>query len=423
MKSAFSIMLCTFGLLLSQVQTPVAAQSCTSCSLTISTAWATPVVAAPGVVVCITATGSVSGDILLSGGTVCNEGSISSVNILINSGSLTNYGSMDISNLAVTGGSFVNEGLASIDSLSQSGGLATVTNSDSLSGLAHSVFNNSFFQNDGDYGVINTSVFYGARFFNNGMVYNNNFSVFYNYDATHTSELINFATGNIFTDSLSVYQAIFENYGSTIIRYDFSMAGTANVNNFEYWRVGRDFSNDTSLLFTDCMIHVGRNWSNRGIMTGPSTGCGGFSVQGLTGNFGLFGAAGNLDMCDESNPGSFDLNTGSLGAGVTFCTCTDTCTYHVGIQETTPFIDGLASLRISPNPASGNIMIDFESTENTQALLLLTDLYGRRIAEFPLSVSTGSNTMSIETENYSPGLYIISITSSLMRIQSTFVKQ
>lgn len=166
MKTALLRLLCCSALLTALLPNKAEAQNCTSCSLTISTAWSSPLAAGPGVTICITSSGSVTGDIIVNGGTLCNEGSILSHNILLTSGTINNYGSMDVVNLAASQGSFNNEGTAVIDSLSQSGSGTSFYNGDSLSGLAHSLYNQSTFENYGNYSYTNTSVSYGSSFYN-----------------------------------------------------------------------------------------------------------------------------------------------------------------------------------------------------------------------------------------------------------------
>ena len=335
------------------------AQTCTPCSLTISTVWASPIAATSGMIICVTPTGSITGDILINGGTVCNEGYIGSAHLLILNGDLQNNGILDV------------------DSLSQDGPSSRVFNLDSFTVSANSIYNGSQFYNYGHYTSTNTSVFYGGQFISpQGQMSCTNFSVFDEDTAQAPATLYLELPTTFSCDSLFVHNAHFMNDGEATVHYDFRASGVAEVTNNEYLWIGRDFSNDSlSQFYTHCMVHIGRNWSNAGIMNGPTTGCGGFSVVGLTGNYGIFGQTGHLDMCDASNPGSFDINLGTLGTGVTFCTCTDSCVYYEGISEQ----QVLHSLNatVYPNPFDETLSLDVFSSQAGRMTLSVFDVVGQ----------------------------------------------
>jgi hypothetical protein len=417
-----SFRICLFAsliLLFSASSSLLQAQNCTSCTLTITAPWTSPLAAGAGVTICISSTGSVSGDILINGGTICNEGMISSHNILMTSGTLNNYGEMDVVNFAASSGNFTNNGLASVDSLSQNGAFTHFINADSLSGLAHSMTDHSQFENAGHYGVVNTSVSYGSQFTNTAKISNDHFSVFNITDSTSDALFLNDAIFH--NDSLFVCNSIINNYGSMVVDFDFHMALDAHMNNYEYFNVGRDFWNDSvSELYTSCMIEVGRNWTNQGIMNGPDTLCGGFAVAGLTANTGYFGFTGNLDMCDATNPGSFDLNTGTLGSNVSFCNCDHECTYTASVPEVAPMI---TSFQLFPNPAVNQLNMVFNSQEDRNAQWYISDLYGRRIMSANCRIYKGSNVIHADLQQFSPGMYFISLIGEGIQNQTTFVKQ
>jgi hypothetical protein len=234
-------------------------------------------------------------------------------------------------------------------------------------------------------------------------------SVFHNFDSLHVGKLLNYFSGTLHSDSLSICDAVMENYGSIEIYFDYSNACGANSSNYKYFYIGRDFSNDTtSVFYTECMVHIGRNWSNVGMINGPASGCGGFSVAGLTGNFGAFGNSGNVDMCDEGGPtGGFDINTGTTGAGVTYCVCTDTCVYDYGIKENNTAQSGINIVNIYPNPFLDKINIDISSATLKKISLSLYNIYGQLLKNESLNLYKGVHIYEIEASGIADGVYMI----------------
>lgn len=397
-------------------------KACSGCSLTISTAWTSPIAASAGVTICVAPGGSISGDILIDGGTVCNEGSITSHNILMNSGSLINQNTLDVVNLAIYSGNFLNEDTAFIDSLSQTGAESTLTNAGFMDLLAHSVYHFSSVNNNGEYFSPNTSLAIGAKLFNYGNFVSTHLSLWDSDTTLFEVNLFNDGTGRVECDSMSVFEGRMENYGELLINYDFSSAGFSYLYNYEYMDIGRDFWLDTNAyLRTWCMIHVGGDWYNGGTIWGPPSGCGGFSVEGLSGNAGVFGGGGNLDMCDASTPGSFDLNTGTLDPGVTFCNCTNQCAYHSSVPENAG--DHPFSALLSPNPLSGKAQLDLVADGPGSADLCILDLQGRTLMHENWEVHNGLNSREMDMTTLLPGLYLINIQTDNNSIRLKFIKE
>jgi RHS repeat-associated protein len=70
-------------------------QPCTSgCTITVSSSTTANYTVLTGQQLCITSNGVINGDITLSGGTICNQGLIQSVNFSINTGTINNYGTI-----------------------------------------------------------------------------------------------------------------------------------------------------------------------------------------------------------------------------------------------------------------------------------------------------------------------------------------
>lgn len=370
MKRTISILvvLCFYNL------TPIYSQ-CTGCTLTISTAVSTPQVIMTGTKLCITATGNLSGDLVINGGEVCNEGVISSTSIAMTTGELTNYATINTDDLAITGGSFDNQGTATITSLGILGFDITVSNSGSI-------YCNAL-------GIEQPGI--GVGF----------------------SPMLN-NSGYITVFDLGNTDAIINNYNDLLVTNDFGNQGSANTSNFGSMNIGRDFGNNAT-FYTNCMIPIGRDWGNTGNVTGPLTnGCGGFSVVGATANSGDFAIDSSfLDMCDTGSPaGGFDGNTGALGINVTNCTCTSNCTTIAKVDELTA-----SSMLIYPNPTTGQLFISLE--EASTGVLTIINYLGQvtRQVEF-------NNTKKLDVKLYGPsGIYFLQAEVNGQVITKKIVKE
>jgi hypothetical protein len=170
------------------------------------------------------------------------------------------------------------------------------------------------------------------------------------------------------------------------------------------------------------MIHIGRDFANFGRVGGPTTEhCGGFTVAGLSGNYGIFGwLDAYVDLCDLSNPGSFDLNVGTLGANVTFCVCADSCVYHASVDETA--IPALTTLTVTPNPADDRVTLNLTSHTKGSAFLIVYNMMGDVIYKKELLLNPGENPLELSLESWSNGLYLISIQQAGERLNAKLIK-
>lgn len=266
-----------------------ACSQCVSCTITISGNDNASHVVPAGVNLCITESGTATGYISVTGGSLCNDGNILTSNVLISGG-----------------GSFTNNGNADVDSL-----LITGAN---------------------------------TEFYNNGIVINERLAV------TDGAQSINW--GTITADYLGDSIGTFRNDGNMYVYYDFGNGYSSNFSNNGFLRVDRDFYNSFSSVFaTECMIAVARDWYNSATVYGASfSQCGGFNVAGLTLNSGTIGDAVNpIDICDAGHPvNGVDANTGIITASTSYCVCTHVCA-AVGIEELQDKNDFI----VSPNPSAG----------------------------------------------------------------------
>lgn len=332
---------------------------CSGCTTTISSANSVPQVVGAGQKLCIASSGIVQGALVISGGEVCNEGAIVSASIALVSGTLVNHGTMNTAEFAVTSGTVTNEGAATFDSLG-------------IFGVNIAINNN---------GILNARY---LALFKTG---------------TGSEPILN-NNGSLSADSLSVNLSRLVNSGTVQVNSDFSNLLNGTVINTGDMSVGRDFSN-AGTFSTSCMIPVGRDWSNSGSVTGPSTGCGGFTVNGLTGNYGTFGTDNsNLDMCDLGNPlNGFDGYSGTTGSNVTYCVCVNNCQSTSAVQSPA---HRESTVHFFPNPFHDEVVVTFMNPANQPYVLKLFDVRGNLV--FSKQHITG-NEIRINEINLPAGCY------------------
>jgi hypothetical protein len=349
-----------------------AAAQCTSCTTTISGADAAPHIIASGQTYCVTSTGSMSGLITIqSGGTLCNQGSITSSNIWVNGGTLTNYGTINTARVLVDAqGGYSNNGSADIDSLLVQNIYSTFTNNGSLTGIRLAFADN-------------------ANGTNNGTI-----------------------TEDFMGDSVAQFNN--NPAGSLTLNYDMYNAYNSGFFNDGFMSIGRDFLNSTGAIFqTGCMISVGRDWYNSSpaVINGPPTGsCGGFSITGGSYNTGTIGSSGqHVDICDAGNPPlGLDGPGGTIASTTTHCTCSNVC-MAVGIAEHNAPADVLIAT-IYPNPAKDKLTLELSSSAGQNVSVGIMDMMGRKHKLENLSVSPGRNKTSVDISMLAAGSYILVVT-------------
>ena len=252
----------------------VNAQCSTGCTYVVTGLTTSSYYLLAGQKLCIASTGTLTGRVAVSGGTICNQGKIQTTAVLV-----------------ANGGVFDNYGVSVIDTLYVTQGNAKFTNYGNMTNV-----------------VMGTAA--SATSINNGTM-----------------------LATLLGDSIGT----FINNGNLTINNDLYNTYSSSFTNNGYMSIGRDFLNATSSSFsTKCMINVSRDWYNSASVTGATTGCGGFNVTNNTYNTGTMGSlSSHLDICDANNPGTINANTGTIAGTTTYCSCASSACMVVGINEHT----------------------------------------------------------------------------------------
>ncbi|MBN4072443.1 T9SS type A sorting domain-containing protein [Crocinitomix catalasitica] len=326
-------------------------QSCAGCTFTITTAWDFPYTVTSGQTLCISPSGSLTELLtIMPGGTVCNEGTISTSLITINGGSLSNYGTIVGDVFSVSGGTVNNYNDMTMNEINIAGSDLVMTND----------------------GTLNTGIIdMGYSGFGTNPIFNNNGPLIVN-------------------DLITGSNCDINNSSYFDIVYDAIIGANSNVITSESMSIGGNLINNGNFT-TFCIIPVGNDLLNTGSIFGsPGSGCGGFSVATDTQNNGSVGMDDSyVDICDAQGPvGGWDLNTGVIGSNVDYCVCTNNC-----ISSTTALteVDGI-DYTLYPNPFIDHTIIDLGYTAGTHRVTIY-NVQGVLVKEV-----NGSNIQKIRIE-------------------------
>ncbi len=362
---------------------------CGSCSTTISNNNSVNQVVSSGQTLCVTSTGTLSGQItILAGGTLCNQGAIQSSNIWVAGGTLSNYGTMRINNLYLSSaGTFTNYTTLNADSFLIEHASTTYYNNGTQTNRAFAV---AIQANTINTGTITTNVLYDSI----GYVTNNG----------NITVAVGF--GNYYSSS-------FINNGNINVTLDFANGNNSDFINNKNMVISRDFYNGpTSRFTTNCMVTVGRDWYNSATVLGPQSSCGGFNVTGNTINTGTVGTGStHLDMCDAGHPASgFDASSGGVASTTTFCSCANNC-ITAGIKELNQSTR-LKSFSLYPNPANAYVMAKFNAIGSGDVTVNIKDMVGRTIITTLHQITEGVNELQLNTSTLAEGTYILNLTDA-----------
>lgn len=65
-----------------------------------------------------------------------------------------------------------------------------------------------------------------------------------------------------------------------------------------------------------------------------------------------------------------------------------------------------------PNPATDEVTMLFESGENSNGILSITDISGRKVFEKTMEIAKGTNYLKESTSHFQNGIYLVQIVSS-----------
>jgi len=386
---------------------------CTSCTTTISGADAAPHTVLSGQTLCITAAGNASGNITVAtGGTLCNQGTISSSMVWIAGGTYHNYGTQVTDLMTVSSaGSFHNHNNATIDSLLVTGTGSSFNNMGTVIGVRFTVAASASTVNSGsiteDFAADTVGTFTNAS--------TGTFTVNFDYGTGYTSTVINDGTIHVGRDFGNAYNALFTNNGTLTVSRDFLNSYTSTFTNNGILTITRDFYNSTSATVkSNCMATVNRDWYNSATVLGANNpSCGGFNIAGMSLSSGTLGdMSTHLDLCDAGHPvGGIDGNSGTIAVTTTYCTCANACAL-VGITEygtqNSSFITSLY-----PNPSNDNITVKVNLADNNEKLLIeIKNMLGQNVYSQNYQASKGENVYMLSISALPQGTYILSISDA-----------
>lgn len=338
-------------------------QSCTSCTYTISSNSSTSYTLTAGQKLCITSSGTYTGSVTLSGGTICVQGSFTPSSFAYNSGNFDNYGSATVGSISLSqtsttltnysgatltintsfassssGASFINNGTASIGtSFAVSGG--TFTNGGSISvGTTTAVSGGSF---------TNTGSFTAHGISPSGGTFTNSSSGI----ITNTGDFANSAIGGSNAGTIS-------NTGNFTNSGTFTSSASSIISCV-------NFSNNGGTITLSGGIINSTNFTNSGTINGPTSGngCGTIKATTTTTNSGTIN--NYADICDATPPSGtikIDANSGTVASTVTFCSC---CLLNTPSISGTSTICNGASTTLT---ASSGTSYSWSTSATTQAI-------------------------------------------------------
>lgn len=322
-----------------------------------------------------------------------------------NGGSLTNDGTFEVDRLAINTGFVTNTNTFIVNQAYYIGVTATLTN-DGIVGPVDSLQNNGIITNNID-GQIETT-----NFWNNNTLVNNG-----------TLHLTNFLSSLSFTNNNSLYTDNFLNTGTAVnnhtigVAVDFMNTGTfTNSSTYDFF-IDHDFLNGDSiahdaLFINDGPMKIWNDFTNLDTLKGTT---GYFCIASYSANVGYI--LGTVDICDQtpmSGPPYIDLNTGTIGTGVT--SCTHACSAGIAENENT-----ISNINVYPNPFTDNVTFKFDLKNHASpdTKLVVVDMLGQQVYS---SVFKGSQ-ITIESNNFKSGVYFYTIENGASVLNGKLISQ
>ncbi len=102
---------------------------------------------------------------------------------------------------------------------------------------------------------------------------------------------------------------------------------------------------------------------------------------------------------------SFDESC-SIGTSVLLSFAPDSC-YKLSVADLTA--NEANNIKLYPNPAGGNVTLDFDAAGNGVAEIAITDMLGKKQQEMITNYYTGNNKVQLSTNGLSSGMYFVSL--------------
>jgi len=285
--------------------------------------------------------------------------------------------------LAQNGGSFSNAGTVTLSKMAFFSG--TISNLGTLNSV------------DSLYLAINlnnTGTVYSSNLYNSGTLTNNN-SInginFFNDGTLHNNFDIGFT--NHFNNSISYndHNLSFNDYTNAGIFYN-------NINGF--LSISNDCTNGDTInhdahWYNNGHTDIWNNFTNIDTLDGNIGGtiCVGFNSA----NFGA--VLGTFDFCSHYS-GTFDINSGTISNGITFCTGGEVCWSNVNENQ------NISNLNIFPNPVKESLTINLSNTKIKTVEII--DILGKTI----YLQNVNSNEINISRNNIPSGTYFVKVNTT-----------
>lgn len=273
--------------------------------------------------------------------------------LLVTSGTLSNSGTMNGLDSLYLGVDFTNDGSVVADNVFNGGTMINKWSVDAVNFLNESSFINN--QTADIDNLLNDSVAVNVGTLNAADIYNN-------------ADLTNQGTVNISHDFTNAH--IFLNESSVTVANNCTNGDT--INNDAVWT-------------NNSIVTIYMNFQNLDTLLGD----GSFCIGQNTANYGYMD--GTYQFCDNSNPGTLNINTGFIGTGITYCS--SPCLSSISESEVFP-------VEIYPNPA--NDFLQVSSSESIVSYVMM-DVSGRII----IGEDVNSAEFSVNVNEFEAGMYYL----------------
>jgi len=284
--------------------------------------------------------------------------------------------------LAQNGGSFSNAGTVTLSKMAFFSG--TISNSSTLNSvdslyLAINLNNTGIITSNNLYNsasLTNNNTINGVNFFNDGNL-QNNFDIGF---TNHFNNAISYNDHNL----------SFNDYTNAGIFYN-------NINGF--LSISNDCTNGDTInhdahWYNNGHTDIWNNFTNIDTLDGNTGGT--FCVGNLSTNVGV--VLGNFDFCSRFS-GTFDINSGTISNGITFCAAGEICWGNVNENKT------ISSINIFPNPVKESLTINLSNFKIKTVEII--NILGKTI----YLQNVNSNEINISRNNVPSGIYFVKVNS------------